>query len=156
MKITVNQLRRIIREEIEKTVSLNEIDDEPVSLEQEQKVELDKIVNSVNSTINRVPAAAKYLDLSKMFTQGEMANALINNYYKVIPEIMGVDTFDNPKVWEALIYMFPEMRFNRSSKGAWHLAGPLANSKGMTLSRPTPKDAFGMAFKPEDELKYKP
>ena len=139
MKITVNQLRRIIREEIEKTVSLNEIDDEPVSLE--QKDELDKIVNSVNSVINLVPAAAKSLDLSTMFTQEGMANALINKYYKVIPEIMGVDTFDNPKVWDALIYMFPKMRFSRSSRETWDLAGPLANSKGMTLSRPTPQDS---------------
>jgi len=108
---------------------LNEIDveDEHPFVSPEQKDELNKIT--------------KYPDLSKMFTQEEMANALINKYYKVIPEIMGVDTFDNPKVWDALIYMFPEMRFSRSSRETWDLAGPLANSKGMTLSRPTPQDS---------------
>ena len=131
MKITVNQLRRIIREEIEKTVHLNEIydEDEPVSLEQKEK--LDKIV--------------KFPDLSKMFTQEEMANALINKNYKVIPQIMGVDTFDNFKVWDALSYMFPEMKKDRQTyrswRETWDLAGPLANIKGMTLSRQTPQDS---------------
>ena len=134
MKITVSQLRRIIREEVQKTVRLNEIYDEDERVSLEQKEELDKIV--------------KFPDLSKMFTPEEMANALINKNYKVIPQIMGVDTFDNFKVWDALIYMFPQMRFNRSSRETWDLAGPLANSKGMTLSRPTPKEVPGIKYKP--------
>jgi hypothetical protein len=83
MKITVNQLRRIIREEIEKTVRLNENVDDELLVNPEQRAELDKIT--------------KYPDLSKMFTQEEMANALVSKNYKVIPEIMGVDTFDKPR-----------------------------------------------------------
>jgi hypothetical protein len=130
MKITVNQLRRIIREEIEKTVRLNEnVDDELVN--PEQRAELDKIT--------------KYPDLSKMFTQEEMANALVSENYKVIPKIMGVDAFDKPEVEDALIYMFPQMRFNRSWREALVSAVLVATSKGMTHPRPTPQDnPFGL------------
>ena len=141
MKITVNQLRKIIREEVQKTVRLNEmVDNDHPFVSLEQRAELDKLV--------------KYPDLSNMFRQEEMANALISKNYKDIPKIMGAQTFDDPKVFDALRYMFrdkisPSIDRDsfRSWKEAWRFAGPLANGKGLTLSRPTPQDSLGAKLK---------
>jgi len=135
MKITVNQLRRIIREEIEKTVETYVEDEHPfVSLE--QRVKLDKIKN-------------KFQDLSKMFTQEEMANALAG-YYTEVPGIMGAESFTDSKVFSGLRYMFPNI-----DGYTWRLSGDLADSKARIYSRSTPQDVVGIKYKPEDE-KYKP
>jgi len=133
MKITVNQLRRIIREEIEKTVRLNEIDveDEHPFVSPEQRVELDEIT--------------KYPDLSKMFTQEEMANALAG-YYTEVPGIMGAKSFTDSKVFSGLRYMFPNI-----DGYTWRLSGDLADIQARIYSRSTPQDVVGIKYKPQDE-----
>jgi spore maturation protein CgeB len=124
MKITVNQLRKIIREEIEKTVRLNEESSLYPYVDDEEKQRIESKLNKIT----------KYHNLNGEANTETMANALVS-YYKDVPHIMGAESFTDSAVFTGLKYMFPNIKGD-----TWRIAAGMADSKAWTLSRPTPQD----------------
>jgi hypothetical protein len=147
MKITVNQLRRIIREEIEKTVRLNE------GLGSEQLAQLDALKNKWTVEYpEKFPGLFKVndTDLSGYRDQESLALEL-NKHYKDILSITGAHGFDTPEAKAAIMYMFP-----KADKQTVMMSCEVADLQGGRKFKEIPKELPGIKYKPEDEFKYKP
>ena len=139
MKITVSQLRRIIREEVQKTVRLNE------GLGSEQLAQLDALKNKWTVEYpEKFPALFKVkdTDLSGYRDQEHLALEL-NKHYKDVLNITGAHGFDTPEAFEAIMYMFPKA--NRSTV---KMGCEVADTKEGRKFREIPKEVPGIKYKP--------
>ena len=134
MKITVNQLRKIIREEVQKTIRLNE------GLDNEQIATLDKL--------KKLGVHFPDANLTVLNLPGNIADALVtrysdSRYYGGLLKIVGAPAFNTPEAITAIMYMFPNADRRTVMQGC-----EIADQKSGKVSIPKLPDAVGFRFKP--------